>query len=158
MKLLLNACRWTPCWMNLLILPVVPQVVQIHYSVQGESSFSITCSRFRGKTADYHHYTHTQGSKRTPKIRFFFKLLNTKTSRAVTLVSSCIHFLFLLIIQKSSCIGSHHWSIWPHIPSLTVAKTWKLEIRKRTEKVYKLHSLSTHLASDKLHFGNVLAQ
>ena len=118
-----------------------------------------TCSRFSEKTPDISlPYTHKDQNPQINRIRLLIRLRSTKTSQAATLLSSYIDFLFLLIIQKSSCIGLHCWSIWPHILSLAAAKTWRLEMNKRTEKVCRMHSLSTHLASDKLCFGDVLAQ
>lgn len=115
-----------------------------------------TCSE---KTPDLSPHTHRERSK-PPKtrIRLFIKLLSTKTRQEATLPFSYIHFLFMLITQKRSCIRSHCWSIRPHNFSLTVAKTWRLEMSKRTEKVYRMYSLRTHLASDKLYLGDFLAQ
>lgn len=82
------------------------------------------CSRFSEKTPDLSPHTHRKRSKpQNPRIRLFIKLLSTKTRQEATLPFSYIHFLFILIMQKRSCIRSHCWSIRPHIFSLTVAKT-----------------------------------
>lgn len=84
-----------------------------------------TCSRLREKTPDLSPLHKDTERSNPPKnrIRLFIELRSTKPSQAATLLSSYVHFLFLLIIQKRSCIRSLRWSIWPHILSLAVAKT-----------------------------------
>lgn len=124
----------------------VPQMVQIHYTMQDASSFSVHVqqihwedSRLLTTTMHTHREMKTHQKKRT-------KTLHQATKyKARQQPCSPLTFIFCSCwLYKRAAVLDHTVGSSGFTSSLAVAKNWTLELSERTEKVYKMHFLSTH--------------